>query len=44
MVITIDYNGSPMIITYTGKIDGAKIEGAADYGGLATGTFSAAKK
>ena len=44
LVITIDYNGSPMVITYTGKINGAKIEGEADYGGLATGTFSAAKK
>lgn len=44
LVITIAYNGSPMTITYTGKIDGAKIEGEADYGGLATGTFSAAKK
>ena len=44
LVITIDYNGSPMTITYMGKIDGAKIEGSADYGGLATGTFSAAKK
>jgi hypothetical protein len=44
MVITIDYNGSPMVITYVGKIDGAKIEGQTDYGGLATGTFSAAKK
>lgn len=44
LVITISYNGSPMTITYTGKIDGAKIEGEADYGGLATGTFSAAKK
>jgi len=44
MVITIDYNGSPMTITYVGKIDGPKIEGSADYGGLATGTFSAAKK
>ena len=44
LVITIDYNGSPMTITYSGKIDGAKIEGEADYGGLATGTFSAAKK
>ena len=44
LVITIDYNGSPMTITYTGKIDGAKMEGEADYGGLATGTFSAAKK
>lgn len=44
MVITISYNGSPMVITYVGKIDGAKIAGEADYGGLATGTFSAAKK
>jgi len=44
MVITIDYNGSPMVITYVGKIDGAKIEGQTDYGGLATGTFSAARK
>ena len=44
LVITIDYNGSPMTITYMGKIDGTKIEGSADYGGLATGTFSAAKK
>lgn len=44
LVITISYNGSPMTITYSGKIDGTKIEGEADYGGLATGTFSAAKK
>lgn len=44
MVITVDYNGSPMVITYTGKIDGAKIDGQTDYGGLATGTFTAAKK
>ena len=41
MVVTISYNGSPMVITYTGKIDGAKMEGEADYGGLATGTWSA---
>jgi hypothetical protein len=41
MVITIAYNGSPMVITYTGKVDGAKMEGEADYGGLATGTWSA---
>jgi len=44
LVITISYNGSPMTITYMGKIDGTKIEGSADYGGLATGTFSAARK
>src|SRR3954469_21471985 len=41
LVITISYNGSPMIITYNGKIDGAKMEGDADFGGLATGTWSA---
>lgn len=41
MVVTISYNGSPMVITYTGKIDGARMEGDADYGGLATGTWSA---
>jgi hypothetical protein len=41
MAVTISYNASPMIITYTGKIDGAKMEGDADYGGLATGTWSA---
>ena len=44
MVITIDYNGSPMVITYVGKIDGANIAGETDYGGLATGTFAATKK
>ena len=44
MVMTIDYNGSPMTITYVGKIDGSKIDGTTDYGGLATGTFSAAKQ
>lgn len=44
MVITVDYNGSPMVITYIGKIDGAKIDGTTDYGGLATGTFTAARK
>jgi len=41
MVITIAYNGSPMVITYNGKFDKEKMEGEADYGGLATGTWSA---
>lgn len=41
LVVTISYEGNPMVITYTGKIDGGKIEGSADFGGLATGTFSA---
>jgi hypothetical protein len=44
MVVTVDYNGSPLVITYTGKVDGAKIEGQTDYGGMATGTFTAARK
>lgn len=41
LVITISYNGSPMTITYSGKIDKEKMEGEADFGGLATGTWSA---
>jgi len=44
MVVTVDYNGSPLVITYTGKVDGAKIAGQTDYGGMATGTFTAARK
>jgi len=40
-VITISYNGSPMTITYNGTIDKTKMEGEADFGGLATGTWSA---
>lgn len=39
--ITISFNGSPMTINYTGKIDGGKMDGEADFGGLATGTWSA---
>lgn len=42
LVITISYNGSPMVITYTGQIEKDKMGGEADYGGLATGTWSAA--
>lgn len=41
MIITISYNGSPMVITYTGKVGKEKMEGEADFGGLATGTWSA---
>jgi hypothetical protein len=41
LVLTISYNGSPMTITYTGKVDKEKMEGEADFGGLATGTWSA---
>ena len=41
LVITISYNGSPMVITYNGQIDKDTMGGEADYGGLATGTWSA---
>ena len=41
LVITISYNGSPMVITYNGTIDKDTMGGEADYGGLATGTWSA---
>lgn len=44
LVLTIDYQGSPMTITYTGVVDGTKMSGDADFGGLATGTWSATKK
>ena len=41
LVLTISYNGSPMTITYTGTIDKETMSGEADFGGLATGTWSA---
>ena len=41
LVVTISYNGSPMTITYTGRIDAKTMQGDADFGGLATGTWSA---
>jgi hypothetical protein len=41
LVMTISYNGSPMTITYNGQIDEGSMGGDADFGGLATGTWSA---
>ena len=41
MVITISYEGSPMVITYTGTVEQGKMGGDADFGGLATGSWSA---
>jgi hypothetical protein len=41
LVVTISYNGSPMVITYNGQVEKDKMGGEADYGGLATGTWSA---
>jgi len=43
-VLTIDYQGQPMTITYTGVVDGQKMTGDCDFGGLAQGTWSAARK
>ena len=44
LVVTISFNGTPMVITYTGRIDGNSMAGAADFGGMASGTWSASKK
>lgn len=44
IVLTINYEGTPMIITYTGALDGKSMSGAADFGGLAEGTWSAVRK
>jgi hypothetical protein len=44
LVITIEFQGSPMTITYFGTVSEKTMEGSADFGGLATGTFSAKRK
>lgn len=44
LVITIDYQGQPMVITYSGTVADSSINGSADFGGLAMGSFSATKK
>jgi hypothetical protein len=44
LVLTIDFQGQPMVITYQGTVDDKVINGAADFGGMATGTFSAKRK
>jgi hypothetical protein len=44
IVLTIDFQGTPMIITYTGTVEGKKMGGDADFGGLAQGTWSAVRK
>lgn len=41
LVITIQYDGQPMTITYAGEIAKDGMGGSADFGGLATGTWSA---
>ena len=44
--VTIDFEASGAQIHYAGKVDkdGKKIEGTCDYGGQASGTFTATKK
>jgi hypothetical protein len=44
LVLTIDYQGQPMTITYSGTVTDNSINGSADFGGLAMGSFSATKK
>ncbi len=44
LVLTIDYQGQPMVITYSGTISDKSINGSADFGGLALGSFSATRK
>ena len=44
LVLTIDYQGQPMTITYSGTVADKSINGSADFGGLAMGSFSATKK
>jgi hypothetical protein len=44
IVLTVDYQGSPMIITYTGAVDGKRMSGDCDFGGLAQGNWSAVRK
>lgn len=44
LVMTIDFSGSPMVITYSGKLEGAGMKGDADFGGLAQGSWSAVKQ
>ncbi len=41
LVVTISYNGSPMVITYSGQVTRDAMSGDADFGGLATGSWSA---
>jgi hypothetical protein len=41
MVMTIQFQGDEMTITYKGKVESDSMKGDADFGGLASGTWSA---
>ncbi|HKG21199.1 MAG TPA: hypothetical protein VKC34_04815 [Blastocatellia bacterium] len=43
LVMTIQYQGGDMVITYTGKAEKDSMKGEADFGGLATGDWSAVR-
>src|SRR6185503_6828686 len=40
-VMTIQFQGSDMVLTYTGKVDKDGMKGDVDFGGLAQGEWSA---
>jgi hypothetical protein len=44
LVITVMYENNPMVITYSGTVADASINGSADFGGMALGSFSAVRK
>ncbi len=44
MQMTVQFQGNDLEITYTGKIDGDGMKGDADFGGFASGTWSAKRK
>lgn len=41
LVMTVNAQGQDLVITYKGKVEKDKMSGDADFGGLATGTWSA---
>jgi hypothetical protein len=44
MAMTVKFQDTDLVITYTGKIEGDSMKGDADFGGFAQGTWSAKRK
>ena len=44
LVITVEYEGAPMVITYRGTVTEKSINGSADFGGMALGSFAATRR
>jgi len=42
--VTLDIGGQQLTITYSGKVDGDAITGNADFGGMASGAWTAKRK